>query len=154
MHGDAHRLNALGVALALIAGCLWGCYILLNARVGRSFERGTGLALAMPIACVATLAIGVAQGGAQLLAPRSLALGAAVGILSSAIPYSFEMEALRRIATNVFGVLMSVEPAMAAVAGFVVLGQALSAREFAGVALVVTASIGASLKSREAPIAV
>jgi inner membrane transporter RhtA len=73
-------------------------------------------------------------------------------LLSCAIPYSFENEALRRIATNVFGVLMSLEPAMAALAGFIVLGQSLSARECAGIALVIVASAGASRRAREAPV--
>lgn len=154
MRGDPHGLNTLGVLFALFAGCLWGIYILLNARVGRAFERGTGLALAMTVACIVALPVGVGQGGTALLQPRSLALGAAVGILSSAIPYSFEMEALRRIATNVFGVLMSLEPAVAALAGLIVLGQALNGRELIGIALVVAASIGASRRAREAPIAV
>ncbi len=153
MHGDAHGLDALGVVLALLAGCLWGTYILVNARVGRAFEGGTGLALAMCVATLLALPAGVIEGGAHLIQPRSLALGAAVGILSSAIPYSFEMEALRRMATSVFGVLMSLEPAMAALAGFLVLGQGLSGREVAGIALVVVASVGASRRAREAPIA-
>jgi inner membrane transporter RhtA len=151
--GGTRGLDALGVVFALIAGCLWGTYIQLNARVGRAFERGTGLALAMCVACVVALPVGLAQGGAALVRPQSLAIGAAVGILSSAIPYSFEMEALRRIATNVFGVLMSLEPAVAALVGLIVLGQTLSARELVGVALVVAASIGASRRTREAPIA-
>lgn len=148
MRGDAASLNMLGVAFALFAGVLWGTYILVNARVGRAFEGATGLALALTVACVVVLPVGLAQGGAKLLQPRSLALGAAVGVLSSAIPYTFEMEALRRIATSVFGVLMSLEPAVAALAGFVVLGQALSAREAVGVALVMAASIGASRRAR------
>jgi inner membrane transporter RhtA len=152
MHGDAHALNMLGVLFALLAGCMWGVYILLNARIGRSFEGSTGLALAMAVACAVSLPFGVAQGGTALLEPHSLALGAAVGVLCSAVPYSFEMEALRRIATNVFGVLMSLEPAVAALAGLVVLGQALSGRELAGVALVTAASIGASRKARAAAI--
>jgi inner membrane transporter RhtA len=151
-HGGTQGLNAFGVAFALVAGCLWGAYILLSARVGRAFEGGTGLALSMCVACAVALPVGVAQGGAHLLEPRSLALGAAVGMLSSAIPYSFELEALRRLAVSVFGVLMSLEPAMAALAGFIVLGQNLSARALAGIALVVAASIGASRQSREAPI--
>jgi inner membrane transporter RhtA len=151
-HGDAHGLNTLGVVLALVAGCMWGTYILVNARVGRAFEGGTGLALAMCVATVLALPFGVIEGGAHLIQPRSLALGAAVGILSSAIPYSFEMEALRRMATSVFGVLMSLEPAMAALAGFIVLGQGLSGRELAGIALVVVASVGASRRARQAPI--
>jgi inner membrane transporter RhtA len=79
-------------------------------------------------------------------------LGVVVGLLSSAIPYSFENEALRRMATNVFGVLMSLEPAMAALAGFVVLGQSLTTRECVGIALVMLASAGASRRAREAPL--
>jgi inner membrane transporter RhtA len=153
-NGAAHGLDGLGVALALIAGCLWGCYILLNARVGREFEGGVGLALAMCVASVIALPVGVGEGGSHLLEPRSLALGAAVGMLSSAIPYSFELEALRRIAPPVFGVLMSIEPAMAALAGLIVLGQGLELRSILGIGLVVIASIGASRRSREVPIAV
>jgi inner membrane transporter RhtA len=153
-HGGGHGLNTLGVAFALLAGCLWASYILLNARVGRTFERGTGLALAMLVASVLALPAGVIDGGTHLLEPRSLAIGAAVGMLSSAIPYSFELEALRRIAASVFGVLMSLEPAMAALAGFLILGQGLGGRALVGIALVVAASIGASRRAREAPVAV
>ncbi len=149
MRGDARGLDALGVVLALIAGCMWGFYILVNARVGRAFDDGAGLALAMCVASVVALPAGLVEGGGRLVAPHSLALGAAVGMLSSAIPYSFEMEALRRIATNVFGVLMSLEPAMAALAGFLVLGQNLSWRELVGIGLVVLASVGASRGARE-----
>ncbi len=151
--GATHGLNGLGVAFALIAGCLWGAYILLNARMGQAFERGTGIALSMCIASVALLPVGIAAGGSQLLQPRSLALGAAVGVLSSAIPYSFEQEALRRIAPSVFGVLMSLEPSVAALAGLIVLGQGLSGREGFGMALVVVASVGASRRAAKAPVA-
>jgi inner membrane transporter RhtA len=149
--GQTHGLDLVGALLALVAGILWGAYILLNARVGRTFERGTGLALAMFIATVAVLPAGLIAGGARLLTPRSLALGAAVGMLSSAIPYSFENEALRRIAPSVFGVLMSLEPAMAALAGLIILGQGLGTRSVLGIALVVCASVGASRRTREAP---
>jgi inner membrane transporter RhtA len=147
MHGDAHAIDPLGALLALAAGGMWGAYILVNARVGRAFESGTGLALAMCVASILALPVGVVEGGTALLSPHALVLGAAVGMLSSAIPYSFEMEALRRIPTHVFGVLMSLEPGMAAFAGFLVLGQALSARQVAGIALVVAASIGASRRA-------
>jgi inner membrane transporter RhtA len=152
--GGTHGLDSLGVAYALIAGCFWGGYILLSARVGQRFERGTGLALAMCFATLIALPAGLLAGGGHLLEPRSLAVGAAVGLLSSAIPYSFELEALRRIATSTFGVLMSLEPAMAALAGLLVLGQALSLRAVLGIALVVTASIGASRRTREPTMAV
>ncbi len=151
--GGTHGISALGVGFALLAGACWGCYIIVNARVGRTFEGGTGLALAMCVATVLVLPLGVAQGGAHLLEVHSLLLGAAVGMLSSAIPYSLEVEALRRIAPSVFGVLMSIEPAMAALAGFIVLGQGLGTRALFGMALVVIASIGASRRSREAPVA-
>jgi inner membrane transporter RhtA len=154
MRGGVHGLNTLGVAFALIAGCMWGAYILVNARVGRAFEEGTGLGIAMCVAVLLVLPFGAAEGAARLFQPHVLAVGAAVGILSSAIPYTFEMEALRRIATNVFGVLMSLEPAVAALAGFLIIGQGLSARQLVGIALVVAASAGASRTVRKAPIAV
>jgi inner membrane transporter RhtA len=152
--GGTHGLDALGVVFALFAGGCWGAYILLNARVGRAFERGTGLTVAICIASLVALPFGVIAGGGHLLEPRSLAIGAAVGVLSSAIPYSFEQEALRRIAPHVFGVLMSLEPGVAALAGLVILGQSLDARALVGIALVVAASVGASRRMREAPVAV
>jgi inner membrane transporter RhtA len=151
--GGVQHLDGLGVALALVAGCLWGAYILINARVGQAYEGGTGLSLAMCVATVLMIPVGVAQGGSNLLEPRSLLLGAAVGLLSSAIPYSFENEALRRIDPGVFGVLMSIEPAVAALAGFLLLGQGLAGREVIGIALVVAASVGAARRTREAPVA-
>jgi inner membrane transporter RhtA len=141
--GGAH-LDGGGLALALLAGCLWGAYILLNARLGRVSEGSTGLALSMCVAAVVALPAGIASGGGHLLEPESLALGSAVGILSSALPYTFELEALRRITPAAFGVLMSIEPAMAALAGFLVLGQGLGLRAVLGIALVVAASVGVS----------
>jgi inner membrane transporter RhtA len=150
--GGVHALNQAGVLLALLAGCLWGGYILLNARLGQAFEGSTGLTLALCVAAAAMLPVGIASGGAHLLDPTSLALGSAVGVLSSAIPYSFEVEALRRIAAPVFGVLMSLEPAVAALAGFVVLGQTLGARSLVGIALVMAASVGASRAMTDAPL--
>jgi inner membrane transporter RhtA len=154
MRGSGHSLDALGVVLALTAGALWAAYIILNARLGRAFEDGAGLALAMLVASIVILPVGIGQAGGHLLTAHVLLLGCAVGMLSSAIPYSLEMEALRRIATSVFGVLMSLEPAMAALAGFLILGQNLGARELVGMALVVAASVGASRRARDAPLAV
>jgi inner membrane transporter RhtA len=150
--GGSHGLDALGVGLAAVAGACWGAYILLNARVGRAFERGTGLALAMCVGSVFVLPAGIAVGGTHLLQPHALALGCAVGMLSSAIPYSFELEALRRIPPSVFGVLMSLEPAFAALAGAIVLGQGLGIRALVGIALVVIASVGASRRASQAPV--
>ncbi len=140
LHGS---LDALGVAFALLAGGFWAAYIVLAARVGRGFEGGRGLALAMAVATVALIPIGIAGGGDALGRPELLAVGLGVAVLSAAIPYSLELEALRRIRTATFGVLMSLEPGVAAVVGLVVLGQDLSATEAVAIAMVVAASAGA-----------
>ena len=143
--------DTLGVALALLAGGLWAAYILLNARLGRAFSRGDGLAIAMAVATIPMVPFGIAAAGTRLLHPGFLAAGFAIALLSSVIPYSFELEALRRIRPGVFGVLMSLEPAVAALAGLIVLGQGLSIVELAAIALVVIASAGATLGARNAP---
>jgi inner membrane transporter RhtA len=137
-------LDALGVALALLAGGFWAAYILLTVRVGQVFAGGEGLALAMMVAVVPLAPVGIADGGTDLLVPWVIAVGVAVGLLSSALPYTLELEALRSLPTGVFGVLMSLEPAMAATAGFVVLGEGLATREVVAVLLVVAASAGAA----------
>jgi inner membrane transporter RhtA len=139
------------VGLALLAGGFWAAYILLSARIGRLFAGGSGLALAMIAATVLLIPVGIADGGDALLQPDLLALGAAVAMLSSAIPYSLELESLRRLPEAVFGVLMSLEPAVAALAGFIVLGQDLGARELVAILLVVTASAGAARGAPAAP---
>ena len=148
LHLGHGGLDGEGVALALTAGALWGTYIHVNARVGQVFADGSGLAMAMAVASLLVLPLGIAEGGAGLLTPRVLLLGAGVGVLSSVIPYSFELEALRRIAPAVFGVLMSLEPATAALAGLIVIGQSLSVRDLVGIGLVVVASAGASVGTR------
>jgi inner membrane transporter RhtA len=144
-------LDGLGVALALLAGCFWAAYILIAARVGQAFPGGDGLALAMLIALVPLAPIGIADGGADLLTPWILAAGFAVGMLSSAIPYNLELEALRRMPAGVFGVLMSLEPAAAAIAGFLLLGEDLAAHEIVAILLVVAASAGAAREATVAP---
>jgi inner membrane transporter RhtA len=142
--GSGGGLDGVGVALALTAGALWAAYILLGARVGRAFPGGAGLAIALLVAVVPLAPVGIAAGGAELLVPWILLAGAAVGVLSSAIPYTLEIEALRRLPVGVFGVLMSLEPAVGALAGFVVLGEELVAREVVAILLVVGASAGAA----------
>ena len=148
----AGSIDALGAGLALLAGCFWGAYIVLSARVGRAFSGGDGLALAMSIGAVLMVPAGIAGAGSDLLDARVLAVGLAVALLSSAIPYSLELEALRRLPEGTFGVLMSLEPGVAALAGLVILGQELSALELAAIALVIAASAGA-LGSARAPAA-
>lgn len=137
-------IDATGAGLALLAGVFWGSYILLSARVGQAFPRMEGLALAMVIGAAILLPFGLAGGGTDLLDPKVLAIGAGVAMLSSAIPYSLELEALRRLPTGVFGVLMSMEPAVAALSGLIVLGEVLQAREWVAIGFVVVASAGAA----------
>ena len=137
-------IDPLGVALALVAGACWATYILLGARLGRVFKGGTGLTLSMLVGAVVVAPIGVWRGGAHLLDPSMLLTGLAVALLSSVIPYSLEIEALRKLAAPVFGVLMSMEPAVAAMAGFVVLGEKLGPVEIVAICLLVTASAGAT----------
>ena len=136
-------LDALGAGLALLAGAFWGAYIVLSARIGRAFSGGDGLALAMLVAAAVLLIPGVAAAGDDLLDPTVLAVGLAVAVLSSALPYSLELEALRRLPQGTFGVLMSLEPAVAALVGFVGLDQGLAASEVVAIVLVVAASAGA-----------
>jgi inner membrane transporter RhtA len=141
-------LNATGVLLALAAGGWWAAYILLSVRTGRAFPGGHGLALAMVVAGLLVLPVGIVEGGSGLLRPEIFGPGLAIAVLSSVIPYSLELEALRRMPSHVFGVLMSLEPAAAALAGLVILGQKLEVNAWAGMALVIIASAGATRQPR------
>jgi inner membrane transporter RhtA len=144
-------LDALGVMFAFLAGGFWAAYILLGARTGRAFPGGTGLTLAMCIAAALLVPIGVPTAGSALLDAEVLLAAVGVALLSSVIPYSAEFEALRLIPEHVFGVLMSLEPALATFAGWLILDQSLEAREFAGIALVTAAVIGAVAGTRGPP---
>ncbi len=137
-------LDPVGVALALLAACFWAAYILLSARTGSAFPGGTGLVIALCVGTVALAPVGISGGGVALLDPWLLLAGFVVAMLSSAIPYSFELEALRKLPARVFGVLMSLEPAVAALVGFAVLGERLGLRALAAVVLVTVAAAGAS----------
>lgn len=148
--GGWNDLDPLGVLFALGAAASWAFYILASARVGREFPKLDGLALAMAVGALIALPFGVADAGSALLRLDLLALGAAVAVLSSTIPYAFELVALRRLPAAAFAVLMSLAPATATLAGFVFLGQRLSWLELVGVALVIAASIGAVLSSARA----
>jgi inner membrane transporter RhtA len=137
-------LDPAGIGFALLAAAAWAAYIPLSARTGGLLPGGQGLAIAMATGALLVTPLGIADGGTDLLAPAILASGAVVALASSVIPYSLELESLRRIPARVFGVLMSLEPAVAALAGLVVLGQSLSATDLLAIALVVAASAGAS----------
>jgi inner membrane transporter RhtA len=144
--GDSADL--LGIAFAAIAALAWAAYILLGGRVARAFAGASGLTIGVTIAALIQLPAGLLAGGSELVAPGVLGAGLAIAVLSTAIPYAAEMEALRRIPPAPFGVLMSLEPAVAALVGLVALGQGLDAGEVAGIALVVIASIGAIRTAR------
>jgi inner membrane transporter RhtA len=150
-NGIASGTSVEGLVLAAIAGLLWAGYILLQAQLGRAFGDNSGLALAMTVAALVALPLGVNAGASKLLVPGTLAIGVAVGMLSSAIPYSLELRALRRLSTATFGVLMSLEPAVAALAGAIVIGQSITLRAAIGIGLVCVASLGASLTSKTPP---
>jgi inner membrane transporter RhtA len=144
----AGAVDPVGLAFILAAAACWAVYIVLAQRASRVFHGSTGLALAAGVAWLMPLVPGLTETSAgELLAPAALATGLAVALLSSVVPYSLETESLRRLPANVFGVLMSLEPAVAALAGFIVLGQRLSARDLVAIALVICASIGVTRTS-------
>ena len=137
-----------GLALALLAGMFWAGYILASARVGRVLPGIDGLAIALLVAAALALPFGAAGAVRAVQDGHALAIGFAVALLSSVIPYGLELTALRTIPTRVFGVLMSLEPAAAALAGLVVLGQHLTSRQLVALVLVSLASVGVTLGSR------
>lgn len=142
-HSGLDSLDGVGVGFALGAAALWTAYILLSARIGARFPKADGLALAMAVGAVLSLPAGLADAGGRLLDPVILGLGAAVAVLSSALPYTLEMLALRRLAPATFAVLMSLAPAVAALAGYLVLHQGLTGIDLIAITLVVAASTGA-----------
>ncbi|MEV3873374.1 EamA family transporter [Streptomyces sp. NPDC049906] len=141
--GGFGTLDPVGMAYALAAGALWALYIVFSARTGRRFPKADGLALAMAVGAVLILPFGVVESGTALLDPVVLGLGAAIALLSSVLPYTLELLALRRMPASTFAVLMSLEPAIAAAAGFLVLSQTLTASQSVAIVLVIAASMGA-----------
>jgi inner membrane transporter RhtA len=139
--GDLHLA---GILFAIAAAVFWGLYILMGAALGRHTAEGNGLALGMAVAALITVPVGVVGGGTALLSPSVLILGLLVALLSSVIPYSLELEALRRIPPRVFGILLSLEPAVAALVGLVVLQESLGPWQWVAVLCVVGASVGAT----------
>ena len=142
------EVSVAGLLFALAAGACWAGYILLSAALGSRTSDGSGLALAMVVAGLVVVPFGVADAGGALLSPTVLVVGLGVALMSSVIPYSLELEALRRIPPRVFGVLMSLEPAVAATAGLVVLHEALRPVQWIAVCCVVAASAGATRYAR------
>lgn len=143
--GSDGGLNPLGLALALLAGTFWAGYILLSQRAGSIFPGLQGLALALGVGAVLVLPAGLIEGGSALVRPHILLGGFGVALLSSLIPYSLELTALRRIAAGTFGLLMSLEPAFAELAGVIVLGQRLHLITGIALVMVIAASLGTTL---------
>jgi inner membrane transporter RhtA len=146
------RIDLAGLGLALAAGAAWAGYIIFSARTGARFAQLDGLAIAMTIAAVLVAPAGVVTAGSGLWTPDALWRGATIAVLSSVLPYSLELIALRRLAAHVFGILLSLEPAVAALAGLFVLDQQLSAPQLLGMACVVAAS-GLVMGRRSVPAA-
>ena len=148
-HGAASQglagINLAGLLFALAAAASWAIYILLSAATGRRFPGSSGLTVAMGVAALAVTPAGLLAGGRSLLRPGVLGTGVAIGLLSSIIPYSLELETLRRIPAKVFGIWMSLEPAVAALVGLVMLSQSLSLAEWGAIGCVTVASAGAAL---------
>jgi inner membrane transporter RhtA len=149
-----HRVGLVGLGFALLAAAAWAAYIILSRATGRRFPGTSGLTIAMLVAAIIMIPPGVAAGGTALLRPGILAVGLGIGLLSSVIPYSLELEALRRVPARVFGIWMSLEPAVAALVGLVMLGETLALTEWAAIVCVMIACAGAargSVRPSQAP---
>jgi inner membrane transporter RhtA len=142
--GGGTQVEPLGIVLAAVAGFFWACYILIGVRVGQTFAGASGLAPAMALGALLAAPWGILSAGHNLAEPQLVGAAVGVGLLSSALPWSLELEALRRLPTHVFGVLLSLEPALAALAGLVLLDERLHVRAWVAIALVVLASAGAA----------
>ncbi len=152
LFGAVRHLDIAGIGFALVAGTFWTTYILINKETGKRFSGTSGLAGAMAVAALVVVPLGALDAGARLFRPEVLAIGLAVAVLASALPYSCEMAALRRATPRAFGILLSMAPGLAALAGFVILGQRLGGIEIAALFLVVAANVGnAWTTGRDAP---
>ncbi len=146
-------VTASGIFFGLVAAACWAAYILLSRATGRRFSGSSGLVIAMVVAAFVVTGPAIAQAGPALGRPAVIFEGLAVGLLSSVIPYRVELEALRRVPAGVFGIWMSLEPAVAALVGLALLGEALLVRQWIAIVAVIVASAGAARASasREPP---
>ncbi|MGP3913388.1 EamA family transporter [Nonomuraea sp. 10N515B] len=147
--GESASVSWVGIAFAMVAGACWAGYILLSAAAGQRFPGTTGLSFAMIVSALVIAPVGVTTGGADLLQPELLLIGLGVGLLSSVIPYSLELQALRRMPKQVFGILMSLEPAVAAMIGLLLLGEILHVQQWAAILCIVAASLGSTRKAKK-----
>lgn len=149
--GDS-RLDPVGVLWALAAATLWGLYIVFGKRLGH-LHAGHSVALGLSVAALVVLPVGVWHAGAALLAPGVLVVGLCVAAISSAIPISLEMVALKRLPKEAFGIMISMEPAVAALLALGLLGERLSVTQWLAIALVMAASVGCAVTARRRPVA-
>ncbi|NUQ21212.1 MAG: DMT family transporter [Gemmatimonadaceae bacterium] len=147
-------VDPLGILFALLAGACWAVYIVLGGRLSRLLAGGAAVSTAMTIATITILPFAVAAGGLARLTPRLGLAAIAVALLSSALPYSLEMVALRALPARTFSILMSLEPAVAALAGLAFLGERLLGTQWLAIVFVIVASIGATMTARETSAAV
>ncbi|MEO0645824.1 MAG: DMT family transporter [Cyanobacteria bacterium J06650_10] len=133
-----------GIALALLAGFFWALYILLAAQIGPALPGVEGLSWGLLVGTIILLPIGIATAGNALLNPKLMIISAGVAVLSTALPYACEIAALRSIPVKVFGVMLSIEPMMGALSGFLILGETLSSRSLTACLLVSIAAAGAA----------
>jgi inner membrane transporter RhtA len=141
-------VHATGLALATLAAVLWALYITVSVPIGKAFPGASGLAPAMLLGAILITPWGIVSSGGHLDDPQVLGAAVGVGLLSSALPWSLELEALRRLPTNVFGVALALEPAIAALAGLLFLDERLHLRSWLAIVLVVVASAGAAFEVR------
>jgi inner membrane transporter RhtA len=149
-------LDPVGVAFAAAAAVFWALYIVAGQRTGH-LHGGQSVALGMLTAALIIAPFGIVAAGARLLDPTAIGLGLVVALVSSALPYSLEMVAMRGISKRSFGVVLSLEPAVGALAGLLVLGEHLVARQWLAIAFVIAASVGATMsdqsgRRQEAPL--
>lgn len=147
-NGGGEAVRPLGLLLAAVAGFFWACYILLGVHVGRAFAGASGLAPAMALGALLAAPWGIVSAGGHLRDAQLVGAGVGVGLLSSALPWSLELEALRRLPSHVFSVVLSLEPAVAALAGFVFLHEHLGLRAWLAIGLVVVGSAGAARRQK------
>ncbi|WP_372626112.1 DMT family transporter [Arsukibacterium sp.] len=152
MRGN-EALDPVGVLQALAAGGCWAGYILFGKKTGSQASGGITVALGMTVAALVLVPVGAVTQGMALLTWQVLPLGLLVGILSSAIPYSLEMVALRHMTSQNFSVFMSIEPAIAAMVGFLFLAEFLTLWQWLAIVLVIIASLGSSLTAGKAKTA-
>lgn len=152
-HAGGAALDPIGVALAIAAGVGWATYILVGQIVAKRVPEGQAVSFGVAFSCLVSLPVALATIGAPLFEPKILLTGLMVALLSSAVPYTLEMFALKRVPARTFSILMSLEPALAALSGLILLHEALSGPQWLAIGLVVLASGGSALTAKRAQIA-